>query len=194
MKTATKNRDVAKAFPHGNVCLLLDTSSIVRIRNFNEAIPLYAQLFELYTLEKNKKELNYLGETPGRSTWCFEYSMGLIQQLQAGNIKTLRNGAPYVSMPKSFEREIDKKFPQNNLSYTDKLMLFFTNFGGDNVALVTNDRELRNIAEALGLTTFGAFDLYLMVNQITERPQNLESMADAIDYAKNFIKKMTPSF
>ena len=193
MKSATKNRDVGKAFPHGNVCLLLDTSSIVRIRNFNESIPLYAQYFELYTLEKNKKELNYLGEAPERSSWCFEYSMGLIQQLQAGNIKTLRNGAPYVSMPKSFEREIDKKFPNNNLSYTDKLMLFFTNCGGDNIALVTNDRELRSIAEALGLTTFGAFDLYLMVNKLTERPKNLSDIAYAIEYAKNFIKNMTPS-
>lgn len=187
-----KNRDAASCFNGSNVSLLLDTSSIVRIRNFGEVIPVYAQYFDLYTLEKNKRELDYLGSSADRSH-TIECSMELIKQLQCGNIKTLRNGAPYVSMPKSFERDINKKFPENNLSYTDKLLLFFASSAANNVAIVTNDREIKTVAGQLGLTAFGAFDLYLIMERLTFRPTNLDDIKPFVTDAKLIIDAMGPS-
>lgn len=187
-----KNRDASKSFPSGSVSLLLDTSSIVRIRNFGEVIPGYAEYFNLYTLEKNKRELDYLGSSADR-THTIECSMELIKQLQNGNIKTLRNGAPYVSMPKGFERDINKKFPENNLSYTDKLLLFFASSAANNVAIVTNDREIKTIAGQLGLTAFGAFDLYLIMEHLSFRPTNLDEIKPLISEARLVIDAMNPS-
>ena len=187
-----KNRDAAACFDANSVSLLLDTSSIVRIRDFRDVIPVYADYFNLYTLEKNKRELDYLGGSSERPH-TIEFSMELIKQLQCGNIKTLRNGAPYVSMPKAFERDINKKFPENNLSYTDKLLLFFASSTPGNVAIVTNDREIRTIAGELGLVAFGAFDLYLIMERLTFRPINLDDIKPFVTDAKLIIDAMTPS-
>lgn len=189
---ASKNRDASACFSTGSVSLILDTSSIVRIRNFSDVIPVYANYFNLYTLEKNKRELDYLGGSSERPH-TIEFSMELIKQLQCGNIKTLRNGAPYVSMPKSFERDINKKFPENNLSYTDKLLLFFASSAPGNVAIVTNDREIRTIAAELGLVAFGAFDLHIIMEHLTFRPASLDELRPFVDEARQIIDAMNPS-
>ncbi len=160
----SKNRDGSAIFSKCKVSLLLDTSSIVRVRNFSEAIPNYTDYFDIYTLEKNKTELSFLTEDPTKADFMMTCAMELIKQIQLQNIKTLKNGAPNVAMPKHFERNIDKCFPGNNLSYTDKLLLFFSSCAVDNVILITNDRELRETAEKMGITAFGAFELYLIVN------------------------------
>lgn len=187
-----KNRDAAACFDANSVSLLLDTSSIVRIRNFGDVIPVYSKFFKLFTLEKNKRELDYLGGSAERPH-TIEFSMELIRQLQCGNIKTLRNGAPYVSMPKAFERDINKKFPENNLSYTDKLLLFFASSTPGNVAIVTNDREIRTVAAELGLVAFGAFDLHIIMEHLTFRPASLDELKPFVAEARQIIETMNPS-
>ena len=189
---ASKNRDASACFSTGSVSLILDTSSIVRIRNFSDVIPVYANYFNLFTLEKNKRELNYLGGSAERAH-ILEVSKELIQQFHAENIKKLRNGAPYVNMPKSFERDINKKFPENNLSYTDKLLMFFASSAPGNVAIVTNDRELRTIASEIGLMAFGAFDLHIIMEHLTFRPASLDELRPYVDEARQIIEAMNPS-
>lgn len=188
-----KNRDVSAIFASNRVSLLIDTSSIVRIRNFSEAIPYYAKFFDLYTLEKNKSELTFLADDPLKSSFMLSYSLELIKQIQEGNIKTLRNGAPYVAMPKSFDRKICKKFPNNELSYTDKLLLFFTSSSKESTILVTNDRELHDIAEELGIVSFGAYELFILMNKTEIAPKNVKELLPAIAETKNTIKMASHS-
>ena len=188
-----KNRDASKSFPIGSVCLLLDTSSIVRIRNFEETIPLYAKFFDLYTLAVNKKELEKLTANEQKGSQALEFSIELIRQIQLGNITALRTGAPYVNMPKAFDRMLERHFPSNNLSLADKMLLFFANSAKENTALVTNDQELKECATALGITAFGAFDLHLMMQEIDARPQKLADIYPALERAKEIIEKLNPS-
>lgn len=188
-----KNRDVSVIFAKNKVSLLLDTSSIVRIRNFSDAIPTYATCFELYTLEKNKTELTFLTDNPSKSNFMMSYSLELIRQIQQGNIKTLKNGAPNVAMPKRFERTIEKDFPNNNLSYTDKLLIYFANSAPNNVALVTNDRELREIATKMGIVTFGAFELFLLMDKVTSCPTSVNEITEYIAESNQIINAMPHS-
>ena len=189
-----KNREASGIFNPNHISLLLDTSSIVRIRELSTVIPAYAELFDLYTLDKNKTELGYLLE---KSPNFMKYSVELIQLIQMGYIKTLKNGAPNVSMPKKFSRQIDKDFPANNLSYTDKLLLYFSSSAPENVALVTNDRELHSVAEQSGLLAFGAFELHLIMENIFENnctlPSDLNQLKNLVNQAKQKIYDTTPS-
>lgn len=171
-----KNRNAAASFNLDHVSLLIDTSSIVRIRNFSEVIPQYAQLFDLYTLEKNKTELTFLADDPVKTDIMMFYTLELINQIRLGNVKMLKNGAPNVAMPRSFDRNVCKLFPNNELSYTDKLLLFFADSAKDNVILVTNDRELRIVAERIGIVSFGAYELYCIKDKIKSAPKSIKEI------------------
>lgn len=179
-------KELDTVFRTDKVSLLLDTSSIVRIRNFSESVPKYAEIFDLYTLEKNKAELTFLMVDPQKVQSMFRYSVELIEQIQLGNIKILRNGPPYFSMPRSFQKKIDKWFPKNHLSFTDRIMLFVVSSAPENIILVTNDRELRDAGEAMGFTVFGAYELYLLEKDtsIMRHPQKVTDLSENIANAK----------
>lgn len=189
----SKNRNAAASFNLDRVSLLIDTSSIVRIRNFSEVIPQYAKLFDLYTLEKNKTELTFLADNPVKTDIMISYTIQLINQIHLKNIKVLKNGAPNVAMPRSFDRNIGKIFPNNELSYTDKLLLFFADSAKNNVILVTNDRELRMVAEHMGILAFGAYELYCIKDKIKSAPKDVKEIVPIVKRTTYFIKNAPPS-
>lgn len=176
----SKNKNDATNFEVDRVVLLIDTSALVRIRNFSEAIPQYAQFFNLYTLERNRQELNYLNKN-NNNALTFYYSIELIKQVQMGTIKIMKTR----KLPRKFVRKIDQEFPRNNLSSTDKLLIFEASNIKDNVVLVTNDRELSRVAGKLGIATLGAFELYLLIKEeIQTVPKNVQELLPAIFEAK----------
>lgn len=188
----TKHKRKNDLFSNNAVALLLDTSSLVRIREFSNSIPLYSKFFNLYTLEKNKRELNHLASDVAdldKSTTAFKYSIMLSQQLENGNVKLIKNGA---GIPKSFWKQVGRNFPGNRLSYTDTSLLYYAQ-QNKNVILVTNDRELRTIAQECDVTVLGAFDLFLLMEQLSFRPKKVEELQELIDRTKEIIKKINPS-
>lgn len=172
-----KNRDISTAFSKDRVSLLFDTSSLVRIKNFEVAIQNYCQVFELYTLDKNKTELSFLYEKEG----MMDYMKKLIIELQNHTIHSLKVG-DYRKMPRKFENQINTQFPENGLSYIDKLLIYFAS-ANPNTILVTNDRMLREVATGMGIMSFGARELYIMAHWLDKTATSIEEIMPEIKQA-----------
>lgn len=173
-----KNRDSSTIFPKGKVSLLFDTSALVRIKNFEASIHKYNQFFSLFTLDKNKTELSFLYEKEG----MMDCMKKLINELQQNTIVSLKVG-DYKKMPRKFETRVNTQFPDNGLSYIDKLLIYYSLLSPETVILVTNDRKLREIATEMGVTSFGARELYIISYWLSKEPASIEEIMPEIKQA-----------
>lgn len=151
-------------FPKGKLSILIDASSLIRLRDFENSIKQYSQYYELYTTDFNKSELEYKTSNVSTDDEVERSSILFDRILEVAKLASPSNGFITVIKAinkinkrdfKAYEEMVMESNPENNLSHIDIVLMYISSQAADRVILLTSDTQLRKNAEMHGICSMG---------------------------------------